>query len=444
MRGRKTEVLQTTYLTHGRTSQPSAHRAPSSRAGSALPLPYPPVLQCFLRVTPFPAAIPAPQPAQRRSKQAVLMCLLLLLKFCLGRELTLIITPRAADRPIPASAGLRGTSGRGLKENATPRRGVNQRRTEFISSQRSAEHDPEGARGSAQDRPTGDTPRGAVGRSGAGCAQGQPRAAVPPRPRVLRAQALQLPPSLILLMCIIFIIIIIFLRPLRRSRGTHGPLSSSSSRPAPLRADFSEEMKAQTERGGAAGAPRARPSAPLYASAVSGERRGAGRQHLALLREPSPAVDRRISGREPRRSRRSPPSRAPPGRGDPRPLRGGGSESAAKAPRGRGPGSGSPRGAIPRRGGGGTGLAAPPAHRQLREHRVQSDRTVGRWGASVAIHSLPSDTWAPVVAPLCGRRPTSGPGTTAAALSVGPGRGSAGRGRAVGGEGQPRSPRQTE
>lgn len=188
MRGRKTEVLQTTYLTHGRTSQPSAHRAPSSRAGSALPLPYPPVLQCFLRVTPFPAAIPAPQPAQRRSKQAVLMCLLLLLKFCLGRELTLIITPRAADRPIPASAGLRGTSGRGLKENATPRRGVNQRRTEFISSQRSAEHDPEGARGSIQDRPTGDTPRGAVGRSGAGCAQGQPRAAVPPRPRVLRAQ----------------------------------------------------------------------------------------------------------------------------------------------------------------------------------------------------------------------------------------------------------------
>lgn len=263
-------------------------------------------------------------------------------------------------------------------------------------------------------------------------------------PACFGRSALQLPPSLILLMCIIFIIIIIFLRPLRRSRGTHGPLSSSSSRPAPLRADFSEEMKAQTERGGAAGAPRARPSAPLYASAVSGERRGAGRQHLALLREPSPAVDRRISGREPRRSRRSPPSRAPPGRGDPRPLRGGGSESAAKAPRGRGPGSGSPRGAIPRRGGGGTGLAAPPAHRQLREHRVQSDRTVGRWGASVAIHSLPSDTWAPVVAPLCGRRPTSGPGTTAAALSVGPGRGSAGRGRAVGGEGQPRSPRQTE
>lgn len=64
-----------------------------------------------------------PGPAARRSKQTVLMCLLLLLKFCLGRELTLIIAPRAADRPIPASAGLRGTSGRGIKRrrNSTSR-----------------------------------------------------------------------------------------------------------------------------------------------------------------------------------------------------------------------------------------------------------------------------------------------------------------------------------
>lgn len=362
------------------------------------------------------------------------MCLLLLLKFCLGRELTLIIAPRAADRPIPASAGLRGTSGRGIKKrrNSASRCKSKTYRVYQCATLR------RGHGGPRVRRPTRDTPRGAMGRSAQVARRGGPVQSCRRGPACFGRSALQLPPSLILFIFIIFIIVI-FLRPLRRSSGTHGPLSPSSSRPARFFRGDKSANRARRCCGGTA--------CPAERSALrlSGFWRAArrGRQHLALLREPSPAVDRRISGREPRRSRRSPPSRAPPGRGDPRHLRGSGSERAAKAPYGRSPGPGSPRGAIPRGGGGGTGLAAPPAHRQLREHRVQSHRAVDRGGASAPIRSLPSDTWAPVVAPRCGRGPTPGPATAAAALNVGPGRGSAGRGRAVGGEEKPRSPRRT-